>query len=71
MSVALRKNRTLKNPSRETEADRLARSMGGKPFKMADAVVATDFSDEELEELLKWRESKRESELEAQRNWQS
>ncbi len=70
MTIALKDKKPLKPTSGESEADRLARTMGGRPFKMAEAVVDAQFSDREMEEFLRWREERRNSEMEATRNWQ-
>lgn len=71
MAVTIRNKKISKSAPGESKADRLARSMGGRRFKMNEAVTDPEFSDQELKDFLKWREETRKTDLEAQRNWQS
>jgi hypothetical protein len=66
MTVALRKDKQPKAIGHLSRADRIAIKLGGKRFKLEEAVVDPDF---ELEEFLEWREEMRKADLEAQKDW--
>ncbi len=52
------------------EIEKLIHEQGSKPFDINEVTENTDISDKELESFLAWRREIRESEREANKNWQ-
>ena len=67
MSVAIRNKKPTGSPNRTSEADDIARKLGGRRFDINEVVDTPDISDEELEEFLKLRREFRKAELEAEK----
>lgn len=68
MTAALRNNSKPNRRPEMTRAERIARELGGKPFKLEDMPNDPSISDEDLEEFLKWRNEMREREKGALRD---